>query len=113
MSPPAIWVMRPRPQRISNIMAIVRSIRRGLVLGFAGRGVRLLAAAGSGGFLDGLFDRFTSLAGKLLNSAEQHFLFALDVLEIVVGELGPPLLQLAFSDIPVAFDFERVHVGSF
>jgi hypothetical protein len=31
------------------------------------------------------------------------------VLEIVIGEGGPLLFQLAFGDVPVAFDFEFVH----
>jgi hypothetical protein len=38
---------------------------------------------------------------------------ALDVLEIVICELGPLLFQLALGDIPVAFDFECVHSSSF
>jgi hypothetical protein len=30
-------------------------------------------------------------------------------LEIAIRELGPLLLQLAFGDVPVAFDFECCH----
>jgi hypothetical protein len=34
-------------------------------------------------------------------------------LEIVIRELGPFLFQLAFGDVPVAFNFEFVHNNSF
>jgi hypothetical protein len=34
------------------------------------RKVRLIAAAGGGGFLDRFFDRFTGFAGALLNPAK-------------------------------------------
>jgi hypothetical protein len=68
----------------------------------------LLAAAG-GSFVDGLFDRFPGFAGALLDAAQQYILFAFDELEIVIRELGPLLLQLAFGDVPVAFDFEFSH----
>jgi hypothetical protein len=69
----------------------------------------LFATAGGAGFLDGLFDRFTGFAGTLLNPANQFFLLAFDVLEIVIRELGPFLFQLALGDVPVAFDFECSH----
>jgi hypothetical protein len=69
----------------------------------------LFAAAGGAGFLDGLFDRFTGFAGALLNAANQFFLLAFGVLEIVIRELGPFLFQLALGDVPVAFDFECGH----
>jgi hypothetical protein len=72
----------------------------------------LLAAAGRG-FLDGLFDRFTGFARALLNAAQQFIVFAFGALEIVIRELGPLLLQLAFGDIPVAFDCECVHIALF
>ena len=75
------------------------------------RNVRLFAAAAAGvrGFLDHFFDRFTGFAGALLDPANQFFLFAFSVLKIVIRELGPLLLQLAFGDVPVAFDFECRH----
>ena len=51
-------------------------------------------------------------AGEAATAAIEHgdgdFL-ALDILEVVVRELRPFLLQLAFGDVPVAFDFECVH----
>jgi hypothetical protein len=73
----------------------------------------LFTAAGGAGFLDGFLDRFTGFAGALLNPTEQFVMLALDVLEIVIRELGPLLFQLAFGDVPVAFDFECVHSSSF
>ena len=71
--------------------------------------VRLLAAAGSADFLERLFDRFAGFAGALLDPAQQFFLLAFDVLEIVIGKFGPLLFQLAFGDVPVAFDFKFIH----
>jgi hypothetical protein len=72
----------------------------------------LFAAAGGAGFLDSLFDRFAGFARALLNPANQFFLLAFGVLEIVIRELGPLLFQLAFGDVPVAFDFECGHNSS-
>ena len=69
----------------------------------------LIAAAGGAGFLDGLFDRFAGFAGALLNAAKQFFLLAFDELQIAIRERGPFLFQLAFGDVPVAFDFECSH----
>jgi hypothetical protein len=69
----------------------------------------LFAAAGGAGFLDGLFDRFAGFTRALLNPANQFFLHALGVLEIVIRELGPFLFQLALGNVPVAFDFECGH----
>ena len=71
----------------------------------------LIAVAGGAGFLDRFFDGFTGCAGALLNPANQFVLFAFDVLEVVIRELGPLFFQLAFGDVPVAFDFECVHIG--
>jgi hypothetical protein len=73
----------------------------------------LFAAAGRGGFLDRLFDRFTGFSGALLNPANQFFLLAFGILEIVIRELGPLLLQLALGDVPVALDFEFIHGALF
>ena len=72
----------------------------------------LLAAAGSG-FLDGLFHRFPGFAGALLNAAQQFVVLAFGALQIVIRELGPLLLELALGDVPVALDFECVHVAMF
>ena len=67
------------------------------------------ASAGGIGFLDRLFDGFTSFAGALLNPAKQLFLFSFGVLEIVIREGGPFLFQFTFGDVPVAFNFECSH----
>jgi hypothetical protein len=69
----------------------------------------LFAATGGAGFLDGLFDRFAGFARALLNPANQFFLLAFGELEIAICELGPFLFQLAFGDVPVAFDFKCGH----
>jgi len=75
--------------------------------------VRLFAAAGGARFVNHFFDRFTGLAGALLNPAHQFGLLAFDELQIVIRELRPLLLQLAFGDVPVTFDFEcRRHNNS-
>jgi hypothetical protein len=75
-------------------------------------GLCLIATAGGADFLDGLFDRFPGLAGAFLNPAQQFILPAVNVLQIVIRELGPLLFQLALGDVPVALDFECVHIGS-
>jgi hypothetical protein len=70
---------------------------------------RLLAAASGAGFFDRFFDRFTGFTRALLNPANYFFLLSNGVLEIVIRELGPFLLQLAFGDVPVALNFECCH----
>jgi hypothetical protein len=72
----------------------------------------MAAAGGRGGFMDRFFDHFTGFAGAFLNPAQQFFLFALDVLQIVIRELGPFLFQFAFGNVPVTFDFECSHNNS-
>ena len=76
------------------------------------RAVGSLLAAGRG-FLHGLFDRFTSFAGALLDAAQHFVVLSFDELEIVIRELGPLLFQLALGNVPVAFDFECVHSALF
>lgn len=71
----------------------------------------ILATAGGTGFVDSLFDGFAGFARALLNPADQFVLPAFGVLEIVIGELGPFLFQLALGDVPIAFDFKYVHNG--
>jgi len=73
----------------------------------------LLATAGGTAFRDDFFDRFARFAGALLNATQQFILLAFGELEIVIRELGPLLFQLALGDVPVAFDFEFVHIASF
>jgi hypothetical protein len=76
---------------------------------FASAGRNLRTAGVRGGFLDGLFDRFTAFASALLNPANYFFELAFGELEIVISELGPLLLQLTLGDVPVAFNFECSH----
>jgi hypothetical protein len=70
----------------------------------------LFAAADGAGFLDRLFDRFAGFTRALLNPANQFVLLAFGVLQIAIRKLGPFLFQLAFGDVPVAFDFECGHI---
>jgi len=72
-------------------------------------GLGAAGTAGMAGFLHGLFDRFAGFARAFLNPSDQFFLFAFGELEIVIRELGPFLFQLAFGDVPVAFDFKCCH----
>lgn len=69
----------------------------------------LTAAAGGAGIFDRLFNRFTGFAGALLNAAQEFFLLAFDILQIIVGEFGPLLFQLALGDVPVTFYFQCRH----
>jgi hypothetical protein len=55
------------------------------------------------GLIDLSLDVFASFAGPLLDPANQFVLLAFRELEIIVGEPGPSLLQLAFDDIPIPF----------
>ena len=64
------------------------------------------------GFVEGVFHGHPGLARALLDATDQFVLFAFDVLQIVIRELGPFLFQLALGDVPVAFDFECSHNGS-
>jgi len=75
--------------------------------------IRLFAAATTVAFLDRVFDHFTGFAGELLNPANQFFLLAFGIAEIIVCKLGPFLFQLALGDVPVAFDFKCVHISLF
>jgi hypothetical protein len=77
-------------------------------------GLCLIGAAAAAGaeFLDGFFDRFPGFAGAFLNPAQQFILLAVNVSQIVIRQLGPLLFQLALGDVPVAFDFECVHIDS-
>lgn len=60
-----------------------------------------------------LFNRVTVFAGAFLNAAEQFVFRALDVSQIIIRELGPFLLELAFGDVPVSFNFKFIHIGNF
>ena len=69
----------------------------------------LFAATGAGALLYRVFDNSTGFTSDLLNPANQFFLLAFGVSEIIIREVGPFLFQLAFDNVPVAFDFECVH----
>jgi hypothetical protein len=55
------------------------------------------------------FHRFAAFAGAFLDAAEEFVLFPFQILRIVIGELRPLLLEFAFDEIPIAFDFQFVH----
>ena len=59
--------------------------------------------------MKGKFNIFPGLACSFLDSTDQLLLLANDELEVVIGELGPFLFDLAFENVPVPFDFEFVH----
>ena len=63
----------------------------------------------SGGVMNGLFHFFLGLSGAFLDSANKFVLFTFLILKIVVSEVRPFLFELAFEDIPIAFDFEFSH----
>ena len=73
----------------------------------------LFAVAGGASLLDRLFDRLTGFTGAFLNAPQQLLAHSFGILEIVVGQLGPLLLQFSLGDVPVALDFEFCHDGSF
>ena len=52
-----------------------------------------------------------ALARSLLNATDQLLFLALDVLQIVVSELGELLFQFALHDVPVSLESKRIHIG--
>jgi hypothetical protein len=58
---------------------------------------------------DGFLNRFTGFTGTLLDTAQQFVMFAFHILKIIIREFSPLLLQLAFRDVPVPFDFKFGH----
>ncbi len=68
-----------------------------------------LSVDGGAVFLDGGFHGFAAFAGALLDAAQQLVLLAFDELQVIVRELGPLLDEIAFDDVPFAFDSEVVH----
>jgi hypothetical protein len=67
------------------------------------------ATATFAGICDCLLDCFTRFTRTFLDAAEQFVVFAFSVLKIIIRKLGPLLLQLAFRDIPIPFNFKFVH----
>jgi len=68
-----------------------------------------LGAAAGRRVFNRLFHRFTGLARALLDSANQFFLFANRILEIVIRERGPFLFEFTLGDFPIALHFECGH----
>ena len=69
------------------------------------RPARSVATATGGGFLDRLLNRLMGFARAFLDPPQQFIPHAVNILEVVIRERGPLLLQLALGDVPVAFDF--------
>jgi hypothetical protein len=59
--------------------------------------------------IDRFFDCFAGFAGVLLNPAEQFLRLAFRALELIVRETGARLIELAFDDVKIAFDFKFGH----
>jgi hypothetical protein len=55
-------------------------------------------------FGESLGDFFWVLTGAFLDAADQFIFLALDKLQVVIRELREFLFQLAFGDVPVAFE---------
>lgn len=55
-------------------------------------------------FAYGLLNGFEGLTRAFLYPTMEFVLFSLIILEIVVGEAGPLLFELALDDVPIAFD---------
>ena len=92
----------------TNFRRRLFSVRRsGGGLGLVG--VPLLIGGTAAAVSDRLCHRFTGFARALLDATELFLLLAGGELQIVVGELGPLLLDLALGNVPIAFDFQFVH----
>lgn len=61
-------------------------------------------------FVDGILNGFPGRPGTLLDAAQQFLLLSLDILKIIICKLRPLLLELSTDDVPVAFDFEFIHM---
>ena len=57
-------------------------------------------------FGDGVAQFFLGFAELLLEAAEDFFIFAFREEQIIIGELGILLLELAFDFMPGAVEFE-------
>jgi hypothetical protein len=70
---------------------------------------RVLVAAAIALVIQNLLDLCLGAARPALNAPDQFVFLAVDVLEIVIGQVGELLLKFALDDVPVSFDLERVH----
>jgi hypothetical protein len=66
-----------------------------------------------GGFAEGALNLRAGLAGAFLDAANQFIFFPGNELEIVIGKVGPFLFDFAFGNIPIAFNFEFIHILAF
>lgn len=55
------------------------------------------------------FDYFLRFTRAFLDAADQFILLPFLESEIIVGEVGKPLFEFAFNDVPVALQCELVH----
>lgn len=60
-------------------------------------------------FLDDCRHLFAGFASAFLNALQQFILFTINVSEVIIGELRPPLFKVTLDDVPIVFDFERIH----
>jgi hypothetical protein len=60
-------------------------------------------------FINGFLDRLAGLAGPLLNPADHFVIVSFIEAQVIVGQISPFLLQLAFGNVPIAFHFELIH----
>lgn len=60
--------------------------------------------------LENFLDRFPGFTRAFLDAAQQYFLLAFGLLQIIVRKRGPLLLEFAFDDVPVALDLECCHI---
>ena len=59
--------------------------------------------------MEGAFHILAGFARALLDPSDQFLFFARDKLQVVISEFRPLLFDLAFEDVPIAFDFEFIH----
>jgi hypothetical protein len=70
----------------------------------------LFGRASGAGLIQDLLDYLAGFAGLLLNPADQFVFLTFDITQVVIRQLGPPLLQFAFDDVPISLHLESVHV---
>src|ERR1700730_13384528 len=97
-------VRRNAPSQLGNVAAIDRSPP--LIGAQSGRALLVHALEPS---VDLAFRLVLRNAIMLLQTAGELLALALDHIEVVVGELAPLLLSLAFELFPVAFNTIPIH----
>jgi hypothetical protein len=71
---------------------------------------RIHSVFATAAFVHGALDFFPGVAGAFLDAANQFIFLAFDELQVIVGELGEFLLQLALGNVPVSFGGESAHI---